>query len=221
MKYFSLILILISLGFTQNQNIDRAKELIANSQFEEAASLLKGVSQKRFRFEDGEKATVLLAESYLRLGEKKECKLVTTKFLEYYTKSPYRGRMEVVDAILKIEGACVYEGVEALLRILVYTKNPAARCRAKEVAIRTIAASLLTSVQLVPLSQKQPTDSSISSWIYLQLRPKNQNDYRYKAARYCYNNAINTAASESLIRTAQQGLESLKKAGAGTPTILL
>ena len=66
---------------------------------------------------------------------------MTTKFLEYYTKSPYRERMEVVDAILKIEEASVYEGVESLLRILVYTKNPAARSRAKEVAIRTIAAS--------------------------------------------------------------------------------
>ena len=221
MKYFSLILILISLGFTQNQNIDRAKKLIANSQFEEAASLLKGVSQKRFRFEDGEKATVLLAESYLRLGEKKECKLVTTKFLEYYTKSPYRERMEVVDAILKIEEASVYEGVESLLRILVYTKNPAARSRAKEVAIRTIAASLLTSDQLVSLSEKYPTDSSILSWIYLQLGRENQNEYRYKAARYWYNRAIKTGGSESLIRTAQQGIESLKKAGAGIPTILV
>ena len=69
--------------------------------------------------------------------------------------SAYRERMELANAIVMAERGNVYEGVEAMLRILAYTKNPAAKSRTKEVAIQTIAASLLTADQLQALLERR------------------------------------------------------------------
>jgi thioredoxin-like negative regulator of GroEL len=85
-------------------------------------SLLKQLSQNQFSSPEGEKASVLLAECYLRDHKRAEAQRVVSRFLEYYSKSVYRERMEVASAVLKIENKSVYEGLETLLRVLTYTK---------------------------------------------------------------------------------------------------
>lgn len=227
MRLISLCLLLIAMSnsvlFAQevNSTINQAKNFIVENKCSDAIPLLKNVYQKRFRFSEGEKASVLLTECYLREQNRTEAEKITDKYLEYYIKTPYRERMEVAAAILSIEKGSVYDGVESLLRILAYTKNPAAFAHAKEVAIQTLAASLLTSDQLFALVEKYPVDKDILGWLYLQLGRESQNEKRYKAARYWYRKVESERVHKKLIETAERGLESLEDVGAGIPTILV
>ncbi|HOG67779.1 MAG TPA: penicillin-binding protein activator [Fibrobacteraceae bacterium] len=227
MRCISLCLLIIalsnSISFAQESAsvVDQAKKLISEKNCNDAVPLLKNVYNKKFRFSEGEKASVLLTECYLRQQNRAEAEKVTSKYLEYYIKTPYRERMEVASAILLIEKGSVYDGVEGLLRILAYTKNPAAYSHAKDIAIHTLAASLLTSDQLFALVEKYPVDKDILGWLYLQLGRESQNERRYKAARYWYRKVQSEKVSEKLIETAEQGLESLEDVGAGIPTILV
>ena len=79
--------------------------------------------------------------------------------------SEYRERMELARAIVLTEQGSVYEGVEAMLRILAYTKNPAAKSHTKDVAIQTLAASLLNADQLQALLEKYPVDKDVVGWM--------------------------------------------------------
>ena len=227
MRCFPLCLLIIalcnSMSFAQESAsaVDQAKKLVSENKCNEAIPLLRNVYQKKFRFSEGEKASVLLTECYLRQQNRSEAEKISSKYLEYYVKTPYRERMEVASAILLIEKGSVYDGVEGLLRILAYTKNPAAYAHAKDIAIQTLAASLLTSDQLFALVEKYPVDKDILGWLYLQLGRESQNERRYKAARYWYKKVKSEKVSEKLIKTAEQGLESLEDVGAGIPTILV
>ena len=146
---------------------------------------------------------------------------LSAKFLEYHVSSEYRERMELARAIALVEKASVYEGVEAMLRILAYTKNPAAKSHTKDVAIQTLAASLLNADQLQALLEKYPVDKDVVGWIQLQIGRECQNVKRYRAARYWYKKVVNGGVAENLSATAQQGLESLEGLGAGMPTVLV
>jgi ABC-type branched-subunit amino acid transport system substrate-binding protein len=108
-----------------------------------------------------------------------------------------------------------------MLRILAYSKNPAARSRTKDVAIQTLAASLLTADQLQALLEKYPVDKDIVGWMQLQIGRECQNSKRYKAARYWYKKVIAGGVAENLSNTAEKGLESLEDRGAGMPTVLV
>ena len=206
--------------FAQDE-ISQAKSLIQNGKCSEAVSPLQKVYKSSFRKSAGEKAAVMLTECYLRDHKREEAFKLSSRFLEYYINSVYRERMELANAIVMVEQGNVYEGVEAMLRILAYTKNPAAKSRTKDVAIQTLAASLMTADQLQALLEKYPVDKDVIGWMQLQIGRECQNAKRYRAARYWYKKVIAGGVAENLSNTAQKGLESLEDQGAGMPTVLV
>ena len=216
-----LVCALSGMLFAQD-DVSKAKALIRDGKCAEAvASLQKLADSKNFRKREGAQAAVLLTECYLREHKRDDALKLASKFLEYHVSSEYRERVELARAIALVEKASVYEGVEAMLRILAYTKNPAARSHTKEVAIQTLAASLLNADQLQALLEKYPVDKDVVGWIQLQIGRECQNVKRYRAARYWYKKVVNGGVAENLTATAQQGLESLEGLGAGMPTVLV
>lgn len=219
----SLLLVCALSGavFAQD-DISRAKAMIRDGRCAEAiAPLQKIADSKNFRKHDGAQASVLLTECYLREHRRDDALKLASKFLEYHLGSEYRERMELARAIALVEKGSVYEGVEAMLRVLAYTKNPAAKGHTKEVAIQTLAASLLNADQLQALLEKYPVDKDVVGWIQLQMGRECQNVKRYRAARYWYKKVLNGGVAENLSATAQQGLESIEGLGAGMPTVLV
>ena len=217
---FALVAMLAASAFAQAE-IREAKNLIQNGQCAEAIAPLQTVYKSSFRKSAGEKAAVMLTECYLREHKRDEALKLSSRFLEYYVNTVYRERMELANAIVLVEKGNVYEGVEAMLRILAYSKNPAARSRTKDVAIQTLAASLLTADQLQALLEKYPVDKDIVGWMQLQIGRECQNSKRYRAARYWYKKVVAGGVAENLSNTAEKGLESLEDRGAGMPTVLV
>ena len=217
---FLFLSILSTMVFAQD-DLSNAKSLIQSGRCSDAIAPLVKVYKSSFRKAAGEKAAVMLTECYLREHNREAAEKVSSRFLEYYVTTPYRERMELANAILSVERGAVYEGVEAMLRILAYTKNPAAKSRTKEVAIQTLAASLMTADQLQALLEKYPVDRDLIGWMQLQLGRECQNAGRYKAARYWYKKVLDADVADNLKRTAEKGFDSLEDVGAGMPTVLV
>ena len=112
-------------------------------------------------------------------------------------------------------------GVEGLLRILAYTKNPAAYSHAKEYYSYSCCPLCLISDQLFAFVEKYPLDKDILGWLYLQLGRESQNERRYKQRVTGIRKVQSEKVSEKLIETAEQGLEIIRRCGAGIPTILV
>ena len=93
MRCFSLCLLIIalcnSMSFAQESAsaVDQAKKLVSENKCNEAIPLLRNVYQKKFRFSEGEKASVLLTECYLRQQNRSEAEKISSKYLEYYVKT--------------------------------------------------------------------------------------------------------------------------------------
>ena len=217
---FVLVAGLATALFAQD-DVSQAKSMIQNGKCADAIAPLSKVYKSSFRKSAGEKAAVMLTECYLREHKRDEALKTSSRFLEYHVNSVYRERMELANAIVMVEKGNVYEGVEAMLRILAYTKNPAAKSRTKDVAIQTIAASLMTADQLQALLEKYPVDKDVIGWLQLQIGRECQNSKRYRAARYWYKKVIAGGVAENLSNTAEKGLASLEDMGAGMPTVLV
>ena len=206
--------------FAQDE-VEKVKSVVKSGRCSDAIAPLQKIYNSSFRKLDGEKASVMLAECYLRTDKKDEAHDVASRFLEYHVKSAYRERMELARAVIDVEKGSVFDGVEAMLRVLSYSTNPAARSRAKDVAIQTLAASLLTADQLQSLLEKYPVDREVMGWMQLQIGRECQNAKRYRAARYWYKKVLKTSSSESLQKTAKKGISALEGLGAGLPTVLV
>ena len=217
---FVLVAGLATALFAQD-DVSQAKSMIQNGKCADAIAPLSKVYKSSFRKSAGEKAAVMLTECYLREHKRDEALKTSSRFLEYHVNSVYRERMELANAIVMVEKGNVYEGVEAMLRILAYTRNPAAKSRTKDVAIQTIAASLMTADQLQALLEKYPVDKDVIGWLQLQIGRECQNSKRYRAARYWYKKVIAGGVAENLSNTAEKGLASLEDMGAGMPTVLV
>ena len=219
---FSLVLALsLAVPLCAQDEVAQAKSLIRDGRCADAIAPLQKLSKAKFKTHAGAQASVMLAECYLREHKRDEALQLSSRFLEYHVSSEYRERMELAHAIVMVESGAVYEGVEAMLRILAYTKNPAAKSRTKEVAIQTLAASLMNADQLQALLEKYPVDRDVVGWMQLQIGRESQNARRYKAARYWYKKVLNGNVAENLSRTAEKGIESLEGQGAGLPTVLV
>lgn len=216
-----LLVSFLSTSLFAQEDLSYAKSLIQDGRCSDAIAPLAKVYKASFRKASGEKAAVMLTECYLREHRRDDAEKVSSRFLEYYVTTPYRERMELAHSIILVESGAVYEGVEGMLRILAYSKNPAARSRAKDVAVQTLAASLMTADQLQALLEKYPVDKDLVGWIQLQLGREYQNAGRYKAARYWYKKVMNSEVSDNLLRTAEKGFNSLEDRGAGMPTVLV
>jgi len=202
-------------------DIDRVKPMVKEGRCSDAIAPLKKIYSSSFRKLDGEKAAVMLTECYLRTQKRDEAYDVASRFLEYHVNSDYRERMELARAVVDVENGSVFDGVEAMLRVLSYSTNPAARARAKDVVIQTLAASLLNADQLQSLLEKYPVDREVIGWLQLQLGRECQNAKRYRAAKYWYKKVLKGSSSQSLQSTAKKGLNALEGYGAGLPTILV
>ena len=219
---FSLVLALsLAVPLCAQDEVAQAKSLIRDGRCADAIAPLQKLSKAKFKTHAGAQASVMLAECYLREHKRDEALQLSSRFLEYHVSSEYRERMELAHAIVLVESGAVYEGVEAMLRILAYTKNPAAKSRTKEVSIQTLAASLMNADQLQALLEKYPVDRDVVGWMQLQIGRESQNARRYKAARYWYKKVLNGNVAENLSRTAEKGIESLEGLGAGLPTVLV
>lgn len=202
--------------------VEQAKAFISEGKCDKAIPLLEPIFKKSFRKSDGEKSAVLLAECALREGKSEKAAKLAENFVEFYTHSPYRERMEVIQAIAKIETGNVYSGMETLFQILFYSKNGNTRAHIKEIAVHTLAASLLSAAELHALLEKSPSDNDIRGWLELQLGRESQNERRYKAARHWYRRVLDKEKiSTKLQETAQKGLASLEGQNAGKPAVLL
>ena len=134
-----LFVVCLSTSLFAQDEIAKAKSLIRDGNCADAVSALQGFTKAKFRTHAGAQAAVMLTECYLRDHRRDEAMQLSSKFLEYHISSEYRERMELAHAIVMVEQGAVYEGVENMLRILAYSKNPAARSRTKEVAVQTLA----------------------------------------------------------------------------------
>lgn len=204
-----------------NEKFAEASALVQEGKCAEAIAPLLKVSNANFDKPIGEKASVVLAECYLREHKRQEVADLSSRFLEYYVKSVYRERMQIAQAVAMTEQGSVMQGLESILQVLMYSKNQVARSRAKEVAIQILAASLLNSDQLQMLLEKYPVDKDIIGWMQLQIGRESQNAKRYSAARYWYKEVLATDCPENLKNTAKLGLQSLEGVAAGTPVILV
>ena len=175
-RLFPLILValLSSTVFAQG-DVERIKPMVKDGRCSDAIGPLYKIYSSSFSKPEGEKAAVMLTECYLRGHKRNEAHDVASRFLEYHVKSAYRERMELARAIVDVERGSVFDGVEAMLRVLSYSTNPAARSRAKDVVIQTLAASLLNAEQLQSLLEKYPVDREVMGWMQLQLGRECQN----------------------------------------------
>ena len=221
-RLFPLFLaaVISTAAFAQD-DVEKVKSVVKSGRCSDAIAPLQKIYSSSFRKIEGEKAAVMLAECYLRADNKDDAYDVASRFLEYHVKSAYRERMELARAVIDVEKGSVFDGVEAMLRVLSYSTNPAARSRAKDVVIQTLAASLLNADQLQSLLEKYPVDRDVMGWMQLQIGRECQNVKRYRAARYWYKKVLKSSSSESLQSTAKKGLNALEGLGAGLPTILV
>ncbi len=221
-RLFPAILVaLLSTAVFAQDDVERIKPMVKGGRCSEAIAPLKKIYASSFRKVEGEKAAVMLTECYLREHKRTEAHDIASRFLEFHVKSAYRERMELARAIVDVENGSVFDGVESMLKVLSYSTNPAARTRAKDVVIQTLAASLLNAEQLQSLLEKYPVDRDVIGWLELQIGRECQNVKRYKAARYWYKKVLKSSNSESLQNTAKKGLSALEGLGAGLPTVLV
>ena len=89
----ALVAMLAASVFAQDE-LREAKNLIQNGQCAEAIAPLQKVYKSSFRKSSGEKASVMLAECYLREHKRDEALKLSSRFLEYYVNTVYRERME-------------------------------------------------------------------------------------------------------------------------------
>jgi len=221
-RLFPAILVaLLSTAVFAQDDVERIKPMVKGGRCSEAIAPLKKIYASSFRKIEGEKAAVMLTECYLREHKRAEAHDIASRFLEFHVKSAYRERMELARAIVDVENGSVFDGVESMLKVLSYSTNLAARTRAKDVVIQTLAASLLNAEQLQSLLEKYPVDRDVIGWLELQIGRECQNVKRYKAARYWYKKVLKSSNSESLQNTAKKGLSALEGLGAGLPTVLV
>ena len=216
-----LLTFILSATVLADDDVAKAKALIKDGKCAEAIPALEKLSKSQFKKHPGAQASVMLTECYLREHKRDEALGLSSKFLEYHVSSEYRERMELAKAMVTMEQGGVYEGVEAMLRILAYTQNPAAKAHTKDVLIATLAKDLLNADQLQSLLEKYPVDKDVIGWMQLQIGRECQNANRYRAARYWYKKVVGGGYAQNLTSTAQKGLESLKNANAGKPTLLV
>jgi len=204
-----------------NEHWATAVKAVGAGHFTEACAPLDGISRQVWDTPLGEKATALLVESYLQAKNPKKALWVAKRFLDSKPASPYRDRVQLVVALLKIQDHNVYAGVEDMLAIREYTKNSNTRTRAKDALLQVLASSLLSSGELQNLLERAGTDKDILSYIHLQLGREYQGENRWKAARHEYGIVVRSNSGTPVATSAQQGLDALDGRGNGSPSVVV
>lgn len=129
--------------------------------------------------------------------------------------------MEIVSADLQIESESVYAGMELLLRVLAYSKNPSSIARAKAIAVQVLSAPLLGVDELTSLLDRYNNNREVTNWMWYRLGKESAKRENYAAARYWYNRVIKANLLSYLVNSASEELNSLKDSGFGIPTVLV
>ena len=99
---FSLILALsLAVPLCAQDETAHAKSLIRDGKCADAIAPLQKISKSKFKTHDGARASVMLAECYLREHKRDEALQLSSRFLEYHVSSEYRERMELAHAIFR------------------------------------------------------------------------------------------------------------------------
>ena len=84
-----LVAALSTMAFAQD-DVEKVKSVVKSGRCSDAIAPLQKIYNASFRKLEGEKASVMLAECYLRTGKKDDAYDVASRFLEYHVKSAYR-----------------------------------------------------------------------------------------------------------------------------------
>ena len=103
---------ILSTSVFAQDDVEKVKSVVKSGRCSDAIAPLQKIYSSSFRKLDGEKASVMLAECYLRTGKKDDAHDVASRFLEYHVKSAYRERMELARAVVDVEKGSVFDGVK-------------------------------------------------------------------------------------------------------------
>ena len=218
MYFILLLLSLVSLVFAVPNYNEIVKKIQAGD-FAGANGELEVFVKERWKVGEQEKAVVLYIENCLRFGKLEEAERYASQFLDFFTKSQYRARVETALAISSVLGKKTYTGTETLRRVLAYAKNPVAAARARELLSQIISANLLSANELQSLLEKGINDKKVRGLAQLNLGQQMQREYRYKAAIYWYNEAKKN--NPELTEKADNLKNALEGKGSGVPVILV
>jgi len=218
MRIFLLIFLLISLACGAVSYNDVLKKIQAGD-FAGAKPALEALLKNRWRTGEQEKAVVLYIETCIRLGDLKNAQRYAVQFLDFFTKSEYRARVETAMAVISVLNKDAYSGAETLRRVLAYSKNPAATARARDLLNHIINADILSGDELRNLLEKGLPDNNMRSITQLGLGRQMQRERRYKAAIFWYNEAKKT--NPNLAEKVESLKSALEDKGAGFPVILV
>ena len=199
----------------------KASEQVSAEQNSAAIKSLTTITQKHWSSSQAEKASALLVELHLQQNEVDESKKMAQRFLDAFPRSQYRDRVEVAYAITKVLEGYFYDGIEDLLRVKTWTKNPVIAEKAQRKALKILSASVINKGELNSLLDLSYGSEAITSWIYMQLGRSNHSQGRLKSARYFYAQVLNNFPGTPLAETARQGVEMLNNQPDGPASLLV
>ncbi|HSQ42606.1 MAG TPA: penicillin-binding protein activator [Fibrobacteraceae bacterium] len=227
MKQITLLLLLLSSAFaakgsSPKENWAISVKAIQAARYNDAIPPLEAIVQRSWSTPLGEKACALLVESSLQAKNGKKASWYANRFLESHPTSPYRDRVETALAMQKILDHNVFTGIEDLIHVLAYSKNPPTYARAKATALQVLAASLLGSGEMQSLVDAHPDlDAEVLAFMNFQLGREYQKEGRWKAARFAYSRVLKANTFTPLGESARQGIFALEERGPGTPTVIV
>jgi len=218
MRFILPSLLLFAFSFAAPSYNEVLKKIQAED-FSGANTALESLIKNKWRTGEQEKIVVLYVENCLRLGKFDNAHKYAIQFLDFFPKSQYRARMETALAVLGILDKDPYFGAETLRRVLIYTKNPAAKVRARNLLSQIFTADILSTSELQSLLEKGIDEKQTRGLALLSLGKKMQAENRYKAAAYWYNAA--KANNPDLTEKVDALKSSLEGKSAGMPIILV
>ena len=198
-----------------------AVKAVQAGKFADAVPSLEIVVAKNWDIPFGQRAAALLIEAQLQNKNPKRAMVLAKRFLDCFPASLYRDRVETAVALMKIKDANVYAGVEDLLRIFAYSKNPNVTARVKDAVLQVLASSLLGSGELQSLLERSPRDHDILAYLNLQLGREHQIENRWKAARQDYARVVQENPGSAVAEAASQGIAALEGHGNGLPSLVV
>ena len=218
MRFILPSLLLFAFSFAAPSYNDVLKKIQADD-FVGANPGLEALIKNRWRTGEQEKIVVLYIENCIRLGKLDIARRYAAQFLDFFTKSQYRARVETSMAIIAVLDKDPYFGAETLRRVLAYTKNPVSKARARDLLSQIFAADILSASELQSLLEKGFDEKQTRGLAQLTLGKKMHTENRYKAATYWYDKAkLNNPTLAERVDALKATLEGKS---AGRPVILV
>jgi ABC-type branched-subunit amino acid transport system substrate-binding protein len=180
---------------------------------------LEALVKSRWKAGEQEKAVALYIETCIRLGNLNEARRYSIQFLDFFSKSDYRDRIETASAIISVLNKDAYSGAETLRRVLAYTNNSVSAARARDLLVHILAAEILSADELRSLLERGIQDNRAKGMAQIGLGKKMQKEKRYKSAGYWLDEARKN--NPNLAERVENLKNDLYGKGAGVPVILV